>query len=58
MIRFQQAVDEFMQPVVGAIPQSDTINMLVFSAAGTQSDTVPTGANIVHLSLGHKGTSS
>jgi hypothetical protein len=50
MLRFQQAVDQNGLPIVGAIPQSDTIDMLVFTAAGTQSDTVPTGADLVYIS--------
>ena len=47
MKRLTQGVDQNGWPIVSGIPQSDTINAYVFSAAGTASDTVPTGANFV-----------
>ncbi len=49
MLRFQQAVDQNGLPIVGAIPFSDTIGSLVFSAAGAQSFTIPAGANLVYI---------
>ena len=51
MIRWSQAVDQNGNPVFSGIPQSDTINAMVFSDAGVKSDTVPTGANLVYISV-------
>jgi alcohol dehydrogenase YqhD (iron-dependent ADH family) len=47
MKRLSQGIDQNGVAIIGAIPQSDTINAYVFSGAGTASDTVPTGANLV-----------
>lgn len=51
MVRLGQGVDQWSVPVVGSFPQSDTINAICFTAAGTGVDNVPTGANFVLIAV-------
>ena len=39
--RLQQGFDSFGNPILGAIPQSNYIDALVFSGSGAGSDTIP-----------------
>ena len=45
--RLAQGVDQFGMPIIGAIPQGNYINGYHFTAAGTATDTPPSGANFV-----------
>ncbi|MGO9170019.1 MAG: hypothetical protein ACLQBD_26780 [Syntrophobacteraceae bacterium] len=48
--RLVQGVDGNGYPLVAGIPQSNTINAMDFTGAGTKSQNVPAGANFVLIS--------
>ncbi len=45
--KLMQGVDQFGNPILAALPQSNTISIMDFSGAGQKSQTIPAGANFV-----------
>jgi hypothetical protein len=51
MKRWAQAIDQNGMPVMNGVPQSDSVSAMVFTGAGSKTQGIPAGANLVLIGV-------